>query len=351
MAPEGFLRAVLADGARPFRYRAGVRELLGAPDDNGVRISFASALPRGGFRYVRQRAAAPQPQDFDMPGWLAETDDFEVAETVAQVTAPPTPVATLAFLDEPRVTAMPSSLVTEVMLPPDPTTRRADPPAAVWPEVLSSQSESAPRRVESRSSSPVVEQPRTAEPDRGVATVAVSAVAPTPARPTSLATVPPEASRPAIQPATEPAAAPSVPESVRAMPARQRLSAQPFVVRSVDAPNRPPHRQSANPPAFEAPQRQTADLPVFDASQQEAVELPVFDAPCRRPVDLPLLDAPYRRPAAVETPVPAPVEPPQPTPAAAPPRLVVVRAPAPVEEEPAFWERRQLGRLVNRITR
>jgi hypothetical protein len=35
----------------------------------------------------------------------------------------------------------------------------------------------------------------------------------------------------------------------------------------------------------------------------------------------------------------------------APPPVVVVRASAPAADEPAFWERRQLGRLHKRIMR
>lgn len=57
MAADGYLREVLADGARPVRHRSGVRELLGAPDD-GARIVFP-ALPRGGFVYLRGVGAAP----------------------------------------------------------------------------------------------------------------------------------------------------------------------------------------------------------------------------------------------------------------------------------------------------
>ena len=54
MAPDGYLRGVLADGARPFRHRAGVRELLGQPPDTGVRVRFAAAAPRAGFSYLHR---------------------------------------------------------------------------------------------------------------------------------------------------------------------------------------------------------------------------------------------------------------------------------------------------------
>ena len=70
----------------------------------------------------------------------------------------------------------------------------------------------------------------------------------------------------------------------------------------------------------------------------------------RQEADIAVFDAPYRRPP---TTVPAP-EPPMPAatqPAPIAPLPVVVRASAPAADEPAFWERRQLGRLHKRILR
>lgn len=50
-APSGYLHSVLADGAKPFRYRSGVRSLLGMPDREGGNLVFSPTLPPVGFRY------------------------------------------------------------------------------------------------------------------------------------------------------------------------------------------------------------------------------------------------------------------------------------------------------------
>ncbi|MEC4018798.1 hypothetical protein [Streptomyces sp. H27-D2] len=54
MAPEGYLRGVLADGARPFRHRARVRALLGLPEETGVRVDLVPRAPVVGFPYLRR---------------------------------------------------------------------------------------------------------------------------------------------------------------------------------------------------------------------------------------------------------------------------------------------------------
>ncbi|MFI6252736.1 hypothetical protein ACIBGW_41820, partial [Streptomyces sp. NPDC051016] len=53
MAPDDYAYAVLADGARPYRYRAGVRALLGAAEDTGVAVSFTRAVPGRSLHYLR----------------------------------------------------------------------------------------------------------------------------------------------------------------------------------------------------------------------------------------------------------------------------------------------------------
>lgn len=73
MSPDGYLRGVLADGARPFRYRGVVRGLLGAPEDTGVEVAFATGLPVPGFVYAHPPAEpfAPSYEDLDEPAdWL-----------------------------------------------------------------------------------------------------------------------------------------------------------------------------------------------------------------------------------------------------------------------------------------
>src|SRR6266704_2568616 len=55
MARDGYLRGVLADGARPFRYRGRVRGLLGQPEDTSVTVSFALPPAPIGFAYARSQ--------------------------------------------------------------------------------------------------------------------------------------------------------------------------------------------------------------------------------------------------------------------------------------------------------
>jgi len=47
-----YLQNALADGARPFHYRSGVRSLLGAPESEEGHMAFSPTLPAVGFRYV-----------------------------------------------------------------------------------------------------------------------------------------------------------------------------------------------------------------------------------------------------------------------------------------------------------
>jgi hypothetical protein len=57
---DGYLRRVLADGALPFRYRGGVRALLGEPDGPGL---------------LRAAPPAPQPQlSYPRPAWTGEVE-------------------------------------------------------------------------------------------------------------------------------------------------------------------------------------------------------------------------------------------------------------------------------------
>jgi hypothetical protein len=51
---KGYLYRLLADGARPFRYRSRVRTLLGFPEC-GIEMNFSKPLPIAGFSYVVPR--------------------------------------------------------------------------------------------------------------------------------------------------------------------------------------------------------------------------------------------------------------------------------------------------------
>lgn len=70
MAPDGYLREILGRGARPFRHRGGVRELLGVPGD-GTRVAFPAA-PRGGFVYRRSTDGALRAQAAEGAWWQAQ---------------------------------------------------------------------------------------------------------------------------------------------------------------------------------------------------------------------------------------------------------------------------------------
>ncbi|MEV0293899.1 hypothetical protein [Nocardia sp. NPDC050710] len=80
MAGEGYLRGVLADGARRFRYRNEVRTLLGLPDEVGERVSFAPPM-RGGFvgvarsgEFAAESGAAPAARRSSLPTWIFDVD-------------------------------------------------------------------------------------------------------------------------------------------------------------------------------------------------------------------------------------------------------------------------------------
>jgi hypothetical protein len=103
-ASGSYLSRVLVDGTQPFRYRSRVRSLLGFPQDAGIQVSFAAALPSAGFVYLRPVAGELYVPD----EWLAgssgrRTNQVEDAvdlsrlsadEAVAAVRAEPSPPAT-----------------------------------------------------------------------------------------------------------------------------------------------------------------------------------------------------------------------------------------------------------------
>lgn len=50
----GYLGGILAQGARPFAYRSGLRSLLGMPEKTAWRSASSAILPAVGFRYLQQ---------------------------------------------------------------------------------------------------------------------------------------------------------------------------------------------------------------------------------------------------------------------------------------------------------
>lgn len=364
MARDSYLSGVLADGARPFQYRVGVRELLGLPDDNGVRITFGPTPPRGGLRYRRQQdSTVPQPQSQVWDGgtrWLAETEDFEEQPAARLV---PTRI------DVPGVTERPPHFPShDFSRSPDVAAFEKSagqvPGTSVWPSESQAAQESSIRYDETPMALVI---PPAIQPVRPVATPPPVGVSP--ARPTAL-----PAANPMPQPMPQPVARP-VPQTV----AQTALSPAPRPTRALDTPqwtptqllpSPVPTRRSTVAPAVAdiEPVRSvpTASLegttwsPDWSDGETTAVQSVVnANRPWPEPSVLrsagsAVLDVPYRKPVGsvptlVETSTP-PVEQ-HSAPPPVPPRVVVMRAPAPVAEVPAFWERRQLGRLLNRIMR
>ena len=85
MARDGYLRGALADGARAFRYRAGVRELLGLPTGSGVRVRFASAAPRADFSYLCRSGDQATQVPVGIQRWLELAADDPVETSRAAV--------------------------------------------------------------------------------------------------------------------------------------------------------------------------------------------------------------------------------------------------------------------------
>jgi hypothetical protein len=50
---QGYLHGILVNGTKPFRYRSGVRTLLGLPSSLDARIAYPLPLPPAGFNYLR----------------------------------------------------------------------------------------------------------------------------------------------------------------------------------------------------------------------------------------------------------------------------------------------------------
>lgn len=65
-AERGYLHRLLADGARPFRYRGRIRTLLGQPESSSVQVNFSKPLPRGALAYVLPRFSG----EFEFPDEL-----------------------------------------------------------------------------------------------------------------------------------------------------------------------------------------------------------------------------------------------------------------------------------------
>jgi hypothetical protein len=57
--PNSYFRQLLADGAKPFLYRSGIRLLLGVPESDSHSLAFSTSIPPVGFRYAHRWDGTP----------------------------------------------------------------------------------------------------------------------------------------------------------------------------------------------------------------------------------------------------------------------------------------------------
>ena len=76
--PGNYLYSILADGARPFIYRSGVRLLLGIPDMDKSILAFPQSISAAGFRYANyQFMSEPLNISQCLPPMLNKTESIE----------------------------------------------------------------------------------------------------------------------------------------------------------------------------------------------------------------------------------------------------------------------------------
>jgi hypothetical protein len=127
VTPDGYLRGVLADGARPFRHRAGVCALLGLPENTGVRVSFGRTVVGAGFTYLRHPRGASEAY---LPGEALSAAPRSWDRATEVLFEQPLSVTTL---DEPPLAGMRDQVSTSdsaVVIPgttPRPERKRPDP--------------------------------------------------------------------------------------------------------------------------------------------------------------------------------------------------------------------------------
>ncbi|MFF4897836.1 hypothetical protein [Streptomyces sp. NPDC001068] len=413
MAPDDYAYAVLADGARPFRHRAGVRVLLGLPEDTGVRVSFAPPEQRRSFRYVHEHAADPTAPsgwddllgrpgaEYDAPAQTMGGDPVGPAGSADPLRAPRRARAATAAPSEATTTAAPLE-VTAATAPPE-AMRTAAAAASTAPEdaVATTARSRAPvgpvvtdlvipggSRPPAASGSRNQPGPVRQHPASAAAARTEESRPPTPAAPLLGPHRPPSpaprhhlhapqgpatASAPEVPEATEARAPSEQPEALAPAPDPRprtpRAAPRPGARRTAAQP--PTHGPRDEPPvpgrAVRAPSRALPDRrPVATTAPAQAAPRrngdedasgPWPESPRHR------TEPPYRRtgtPSAAP-PRPQPADPapavPAPPPAAAtaaapaPPQVLVVRAPAAPADEAAFWQRRHLGRLLNGVVR
>jgi hypothetical protein len=381
VAPDGYLRSVLADGARPFRYRTGVHELLGELPDTSLWVRFAPAAPRPGFSYLRRYGEGPADVPVGAPDWLtlATHDPVEVSGTMAEAPVLPqseAPVLPRAEAPVPLQSEPPDNPPaagpapgTTVVIPG--TTTRPDRPgpppsrAGSAPPILSDPVQpqppvrsggthlgGAPARapVEARPSAtgtgrpvppgpapspPTVSGPGQAGTGAPVATAGPAAArspAPAPPAPPRMGPTAPLKTRPATLPGTGPSPAPPRPSGGPPRP----------------VPGDPATRPGTVPQSWRAPTKPVSaawPTPVTQPAEP-STGVSVSAAPHRRRA----APRPVPPPADGVAPGPRPSAPPPPD--TAPPPAVVTLAAEPIPAgTPLFWGRRHMTRLRARILR
>jgi len=406
VAPEGYLRGVLADGARPFRYRAGVRMLLGLPGSGGVQVSFAPTAPGTNHVYMDAAygTAAYLPGEAPADPWPSDPWPADAAGGRAEPwTATPAPPA---VPDAPPAAADPEA-DRGAGQPDPPTVSTSDSTVVIpgsgtgalagagldrvgtagglgavprSPAVTSGRWAGARKdrdRAEAGSAADPPLQadalptaPPAGEPAPGPSTghapgervrrpagrAGVAMPSPAAGRPPSPA---PGLGRPPTA-AAEPTASPSQPDpqpgrlaapgsTARPPAVRRRLDTDPGAPATASAPSTAGRPDPvAWPVQATAPRRSTPPAAgPRPADPDTSPGVSVHNGPARRPGPPPYRRTPPRPPSAPEPQAPSPAAP---QPAA--PQVVVVRARAtPAAGAAAFWERRHLGLLRARILR
>jgi hypothetical protein len=383
VAPDVYLRGVLADGARPFRHRGGMRELLGQPPDTAVRVRFAAAAPHTGINYLHRHGDRPAGAAVSVPHWLLVPPASPAAvapESVAAApvrprwsgpppdpppaAAPPAPAAAAAGRP-PTGPGLPAAHTPETILVIPGITARPDrsgpPPAHVdpgWPGPSAGAEPKPPGR--SRDGHPVA-GPLAPQPVN-LPEPPASPAAPTPpavpgtgdrGQPRPPARDPRPAEGPQ-NPRTEPASAsgplPASPPS--SAPATAPTTAPaPGPVQSPSAAPRPIPNASVGPAARTPQPRRIPTAPTPPAPTRLPAHTPWTPTLAEPPAEPAVTVGGYRRtaaPRAVQEPTdhlaPAPPPPAVSPPAVSPP-LAVMSQPEPTPAgTPLFWERRHLTR-------
>ena len=408
MAPDGYLRGLLADGAQPFHYRCGVRALLGEPVDTGVQLSFALCPPRGGFPYVHQGTGPLEPYLWEdgpagAPGWLEQIHAVgQPASTPLAATAPSAHIVLPGVTERPAAGSRPAEREMDRGggAAPGPTGSPA-PAGQAWPTTPTGQAgptipigqagattptgqagtpvpagqaaPSAPVGAASPIAAPPVIRPAATRPTGATAsssTPAPGTGAPTPSplsqqvpgQPAQQSAVP--SARPSLQVARS-----AAPDGRRAATAAgpARPGAAPEPIRAVGAPEPAQHARGlepARPTARPSPMprrppagRSPGHLPVTAGSVTAASATstsrtagPPYRRGAAGPTAATATPAQQATPWAAQRAAPPHADQP-PVQAPVVPPVIVVQAPAPAADGVAFWERRHLGLLLTRIIR